>query len=161
MPHAVPTTRRIKEGDIIILDFGCKYKGYCSDMTRTVFINYVEDEYKEVYDLVLKNNETTIKNLKEGANLKLLSKAISDDLKQNGHVAMHAPGHGVGMDIHEMPLFNSNVDHIVKANTILTVEPGVYVTGNFGVRIEDTVLINKNESIPLTKSSKDYTIIRS
>ena len=76
MPHATPSTRRIKEGDIILLDFGCKYKGYCSDMSRTIFINYIEDEYKEAYELVKYQNEMTIKEFKEGANLKTITKTI-------------------------------------------------------------------------------------
>ena len=123
MPHAVPTTRKIKEGDIILLDFGCKYKGYCSDLTRTVFINYVEDEYKEVYDLVLKNNEMTLNDIKEGANIKVLTRNINDDLKLHGHVAMHAPGHGVGLDIHEQPIFTTNYDNMLKANMVVAIEP--------------------------------------
>ena len=161
MPHAVPTTRKIKEGDIILLDFGCKYKGYCSDMTRTVFINFIEEEYKTVYDLVLKNNEMTINDMKEGANIKILTRNINDDLKLNGHVAMHSPGHGVGLDVHETPVFTTNIDNPLKANMVVTVEPGIYVPGRFGIRIEDTVLITKGGGMPLTKSPKTYTIIKS
>ncbi len=160
MPHAVPTERKIKEGDIIILDFGCKYKGYCSDMTRTVFIDYVEDAYKEVYDLVLKNNEMTINDISEGKNIKVLTRNINDDLKLNNYVAMHSPGHGVGLDIHEMPYFSPNVDNILKANMVVTVEPGIYVPGRFGVRIEDTVLVTKGAGSRLTLSTKGYTVIK-
>ena len=123
MPHAVPTTRKIKEGDIILLDFGCRYKGYCSDITRTIFVNYVEDEYREVYDLVLKNNEMTLNDIKEGANIKVLTRNINDDLKLHGYVAMHAPGHGVGLDIHEQPIFTTNYDNMLKANMVVAIEP--------------------------------------
>ena len=160
MPHAVPTDREIEYGDIILLDYGCKYKGYCSDMTRIMFVGAVKDEYKRIYELVLKNNENTLRDMKEGANIKVLTRSINDDLKINGQMAMHSPGHGVGLDIHESPIFNTNVDNLLKANMVVTVEPGVYITGRFGVRIEDTVLITKAACIALTKSPKEYTTIR-
>ena len=159
MPHATPSTRRIKEGDIILLDFGCKYKGYCSDMSRTIFINYIEDEYKEAYELVKYQNEMTIKEFKEGANLKTITKTINDNIKLHRFAVMHSPGHGVGLDIHEQPFYSTNVDNLLKENMVLTIEPGVYVPGKFGVRIEDTVLINKGSATVLTKSSKDIVII--
>ena len=74
---------------------------------------------------------------------------------------MHSPGHGLGLDIHENPVFTTNYDNLLKANMVVTVEPGIYVPGRFGVRIEDTVQVTKGAGIPLTKSSKDYTIIKS
>ncbi|MCI8965808.1 MAG: aminopeptidase P family protein [Clostridia bacterium] len=160
MPHAIPTTRKIKEGDIIILDFGCKYKGYCSDMTRTVFIDYVEDMYKEVYELVLKNNKMTINDIKEGSSIKAITRNSNEDLKLNGYMAMHSPGHGVGLEVHEQPALSINTDNNLKANMVVTVEPGIYVHGRFGVRIEDTVLVTRGGSVRLTESSKDYTIIK-
>lgn len=160
MPHAVPTNRKIENGDIILLDYGCKYKGYCSDMTRIMFVGSVKEEYKKIYELVLKNNEITLRDMKEGANIKVLTRSINDDLKLNGQIAMHSPGHGVGLDIHEEPFFSTNVDNFLKANMVVTVEPGVYIAGRFGVRIEDTVLITKAACITLTKSPKEYTIIK-
>jgi len=160
MPHAVPTHRKIEYGDIILLDYGCKYNGYCSDMTRIMFVGTVKEEYKKIYELVLKNNEITLRDMKEGANIKVLTRNINDDLKLNGQIVMHSPGHGVGLDIHEQPFFNTNVDSLLKANMVVTVEPGVYITGRFGIRIEDTVLVTKGSCLPLTKTSKDYTIIK-
>ncbi|MBR3152728.1 MAG: M24 family metallopeptidase [Clostridia bacterium] len=159
MPHAVPTTRRIKEGDIVLLDFGCKYKSYCSDMTRTIFVSYVEDEYKEAYDLVKELNEATICELKDGTNLKLVTKDINDKIKENRFSVMHSPGHGVGLDVHEEPFYKTNIDVLLKENMVITVEPGVYISGRFGIRIEDTVWVNKIEAKSLTKSSKEYVII--
>lgn len=159
MPHAVPGTRRIKEGDIILLDFGCKYKGYCSDMSRTIFVEYVEDEYKEAYEFVKQQNEYGINEFKEGANLKTITKTINDSIKFHRYSVMHSPGHGVGLEVHEEPFYGTTVDILLKENMVITIEPGVYVPGRFGVRIEDTVWINKGSATPLTHSDKDYVII--
>lgn len=159
MPHAVPGNRRIKDGDIILIDMGCKYNGYCSDMTRMLFINYVEDQYKEPYQICLRNNEIAQSEMKEGANIKSIALNSNNDLKQNGFVPLHSLGHGVGLDIHEEPLFATIYDQPLKTNMVVTAEPGVYKPGQFGIRIEDTVLITKNGCRRLTKSSKDITII--
>ena len=158
-PHAVPTDRRIDLGDVITLDFGCKYEGYCSDMTRTIFVGYVPEEVKKVYDLVLKNQLQTTKELKEGSNIKVISKMVENDFKLNGYDFMHALGHGVGLDIHECPIISSKNDNTLKEKMVITNEPGIYIPGKFGVRIEDTVLVGKEASENLTKSSKDYIIV--
>ena len=159
MPHAVPTDRKIKTGDVITIDMGCKYKGYCSDMTRTIFVGYVNDFIKPVYDLVLKNQEQTLKEMHEGSISKNIAKAVINDFKINKYDLIHGLGHSVGLEIHEMPTLNQNSEIALKTNMIITDEPGIYEPGRFGVRIEDTVLVGKSVGIPLTKSSKDYIII--
>ena len=159
MPHAVPGNRRIKEGDIILLDFGCKYKGYCSDMTRTIFVEYIEEEYKEAYELVKELNEYAINEFKDGTNLKNITKDINEKIKENRYAVMHSPGHGVGLEVHEQPFYTTNVVSIIKENMIITIEPGVYIPGDFGVRIEDTVWVNRSNAISLTKSDKGYVVI--
>ena len=158
-PHAVPTDKKIDLGDIIILDFGCKYKGYCSDMTRTIFVGYVKEEIKEIYDLVLKNQIQTEKELKEGVNIKNIYRMLENDFKLNGYDLVHSLGHGVGLDIHEYPYLYGKNDSFLKEKMVVTNEPGIYVPGKFGVRIEDTVLITKISCINLTKSDKNYIII--
>lgn len=158
-PHAVPTDKKIDLGDVVTLDFGCKYKGYCSDMTRTIFVGYIPEALKEVYDLVLKNQLQTEKELKEGANVKLISKMVENDFKLNDYHLIHSLGHGVGLDIHEYPYINSKNDFLLKDNMVVTNEPGIYMPGKFGVRIEDTVLITKNGCINLTKSDKNYIVV--
>lgn len=158
-PHAVPTDRKIDLGDVITLDFGCKYKGYCSDMTRTIFVGYVPEEVKKVYDLVLKNQLQTTKELKEGSNIKVISKMVENDFKLNGYDFIHALGHGVGLEVHESPVISSRNDNTLKEKMVITNEPGIYIPGKFGVRIEDTILIGKEGSENLTKSSKDYIIV--
>ena len=160
MPHAVPTDRKIKSGDIITIDFGCKYKGYCSDMTRTIFVDCVQDYIKPIYELVLKNQKLTLKEYYDGANIRVLSKMVENDFKLNNFNLVHALGHGVGLDVHEIPILSSKKgDFFLRENMVITNEPGIYLSSKFGVRIEDTVLITKNGPEVLTKSEKDYVII--
>lgn len=158
-PHAVPTDRKIKEKDIITIDMGCKVNGYCSDMTRTFFVGEVLEEIKPVYDLVLKNQKQTGEQYKDGVSTRLLAKMVENDFKLYGYNLVHSLGHGVGMEIHEAPYISYNSDTQLRENMVVTNEPGIYLAGKFGVRIEDTVLITKFGCINLTKSGKDYIII--
>ncbi len=159
-PHAVPTERRIQEKDIITIDMGCRINGYCSDMTRTFFVGEVPEQIKHVYELVLKNQEQVLQDLKEGANTKQISKMVENDFRLNNYDLIHALGHGVGIDIHEEPVISSRIENVLKENMVVTDEPGIYIAGQFGVRIEDTVLITKGGCETLTKSPKKYTIIK-
>ena len=158
-PHAKTTDKKIELGDTILIDFGCKYKGYCSDMTRTIFAGFIPEKIKKVYDLVLKNQLQTEKELKEGANIKTISKNVENDFKLNGYYLIHALGHGVGLEVHEMPTISYKNDSNLKENMVITNEPGIYIPEEFGVRIEDTVLITKSGCINLTKSDKNYIIV--
>lgn len=158
-PHAVPTDRRIQENDVITIDMGCKINGYCSDMTRTIFVGKVPDEVKPVYDLVLKNQEQVLQDMKDNANTKQISKMVDNDFRLNNYDLIHALGHGVGLDIHEGPVLSINSESVLRENMVVTDEPGIYVAGQFGVRIEDTVLITKGGCEPLTKSPKRYIVI--
>ena len=158
-PHAVTTEKKIEKGDPITIDFGCKYQGYCSDMTRTIFAGYVPDRMKPIYDLVLKDQLQTLEDMKEGAIIRNLSRNVENDFKLYGHNLVHSLGHGVGLDIHEIPYISGKNDNILKENMVVTDEPGIYLPGEFGVRIEDTVLITKTGCINLTKSDKNYIIV--
>ena len=158
-PHAKTTEKKIEAGDPITIDFGCKYKGYCSDMTRTIFAGNIPSRAKLVYDLVLKNQLQTLNDMKEGANIRILSRNVDNDFKLHGYSLVHALGHGVGLEIHELPYINSKNDNILKENMVVTNEPGIYLPGEFGIRIEDTVLITKSGCINLTKSDKNYIIV--
>ena len=159
MPHAVPTDKKIESGDVITLDFGCKYKGYCSDMTRTIFIDTVQDYIKPVYDLVLKNQEQTLNEFREGITTKVLFRMVDNDFKLHGHTLVHALGHSVGLEIHENPILGGKDESMLKENMVITNEPGIYLPGKFGVRIEDTCLVTKSGCESLTKSDKGYVII--
>ncbi len=158
-PHAIPTERQIQEKDIITIDMGCKINGYCSDMTRTFFIGEIPNDIKPIYDLVLKNQIQTLNDMKENFNTKLLAKMVDNDFRLNNFDLIHALGHGVGLDIHEAPTISIKSENLLKENMVVTDEPGIYIAGKFGVRIEDTVLIGKGGSEPLTESSKDYIVI--
>ena len=114
---------------------------------------------KRVYDLVLSNQEFALDQYKEGTSTRLVTKMVENDFKLNGYDLIHSLGHGVGLDIHEMPYINGKNDNVLKSNMVVTNEPGIYLPNNFGVRIEDTVLITKSGSINLTKSDKNYIIV--
>lgn len=157
--HAVPTNRKIEENDIITIDMGCKVNGYCSDMTRTIFVGSIPEEIKKIYDLVLKNQVQTLEQMKDGASTRLLTKMVENDFKLNGYDLIHSLGHGVGLDIHEAPYVSYRSDAQLKENMVVTDEPGIYIPGKFGVRIEDTVQITKFGCISLTKSEKNYIVI--
>ena len=159
-PHAVPTDRKIQKVDIITIDMGCKINGYCSDMTRTIFVGEVPKNMKDVYDLVLKNQEQVLDDMHDGASTKQISKMVDNDFRLHNYDLIHALGHGVGLDIHEGPVLSINSENTLKENMIVTDEPGIYIPGQFGIRIEDTVLINKGTCEPLTKSNKKYVIVR-
>ena len=158
-PHAVPTDRKIQEQDIITIDMGCKYNGYCSDMTRTFFVGSIPEEVKPVYDLVLKNQVQTSEDFRDGASTRQLTKMVENDFKLNNYTLIHSLGHGVGLEIHEPPYISYRNDVPLKENMVITNEPGIYIPGKFGVRIEDTVQITKFGSINLTNSEKNYIII--
>ena len=158
-PHAIPTDRKIQAVDIITIDMGCKVNGYCSDMTRTFFVGKVPEYVKPVYDLVLKNQTQTTEDFKDGASTRLLTKMVENDFKLNGYDLVHSLGHGVGMEIHEAPYISYRSDTQLKENMVVTNEPGIYIPGKFGVRIEDTVQITKFGCINLTNSEKNYIVI--
>lgn len=158
-PHAIPSDKKIEAGDVITIDMGCKYKGYCSDMTRTIFAGYIPEHVQKVYQLVLKNQLQTLNEMKDGANIRVISRMVENDFKINGYDLVHSLGHGVGLDIHEIPFISGNNDNILKTNMVVTNEPGIYIPENYGVRIEDTVLITKSGCITLTKSDKNYIVV--
>lgn len=159
-PHAVPTDRKIEDKDIITIDMGCKVNGYCSDMTRTIFVGEVPEQVKPIYELVLKNQKQVLKDMKENSNTKLITKMVENDFRLNNHDLIHALGHGIGLDIHEAPILGINSESLLKENMVVTNEPGIYIAGHFGIRIEDTVLIGKGGCESLTKSPKKYIIIK-
>ena len=158
-PHAVPTNRKIQNEDIITIDMGCKVNGYCSDMTRTFFVGKILEEVKPIYDLVLKNQIQTLKDYKDGMSTRLVSKMVENDFRLHNYDLIHSLGHGVGLEIHEPPYISYKNDTLLKENMVVTDEPGIYVPGKFGVRIEDTVQITKFGCINLTNSEKNYIVI--
>ncbi len=128
-------------------------------MTRTIFMGCILEEIKPVYDLVLKNQKYVLNEMRSNYNIKTLSKSVESSFKANNYNLIHALGHGVGLDIHEMPFINSHNESFLKENMVVTDEPGIYLPGRYGIRIEDTILITKTDCIPLTNSEKGYVVI--
>lgn len=159
MPHAVPTDRKLESGDIVQFDIGAKYKGYCSDFSRVIFVDYMKNEYEDAYNFVLDEQQKIVNAFKDGANIKQVIKDREVEYNLKCFDVMHSFGHGVGLYIHEEPVLRSNIDNYLKENSIVAIEPGVYKTGRFGIRIEDTYQITKSSCINLTKSGKDYIIV--
>lgn len=162
MPHAVPTDRRLQAGDFLTMDFGCIYDGYCSDMTRTIFISgrerYLEPTEKqmEVYNTVLKAQLEAIKLIKPGARCSDVDACARNIIKDAGYGDYfgHGLGHSVGLFIHEEPRLSPKCDTILEPGMIVTVEPGIYLPGEFGVRIEDLVVVKEDGCRNLTCSPK-------
>jgi Xaa-Pro aminopeptidase len=160
MPHAVPTDRKIESKDIIQFDFGCRVNGYCSDFSRVLFIGEITEEEKKIYDFVFKIYDYIVKNLSEGVNIKEILKNCEQDYKNERYDLLHSFGHSLGLDIHEEPILSVKYETKLKKNMLVTVEPGVYIAKKFGIRIEDTVLINKNGCNTLTKSGVAVCVIK-
>ena len=158
-PHWKPSDRAVQTADPILIDMGCKYQGYFSDMTRTIFMGCILEEMKPVYDLVLKNQLYTIKEIKEYASIKTISQMVENDFRLYNYDLIHSLGHSIGLETHEMPYINSKNDTFLKENMVIASEPGIYVPEKYGIRIEDTILVEKNGCTVLTKSPKNYVII--
>ena len=145
-PHYSPGERKLKKGDIVLIDYGAIYNGYCSDVTRTVCFGRATPEMKEVYEIVYRAQKESMSLIKEGANGKdidLRAREIIDSTKYKG-LFIHGLGHGIGLEVHDHGALSSRSDFPLKENMAVTDEPGIYIQGKFGVRIEDDVLVKKN-----------------
>lgn len=158
-PHAVPTNRKIQSDDNITIDFGAKYKGYCSDMTRTIFVGSVSDEVRNLYNFILEGQLRATNKIKDGVDGKSVARGVQIEYNARNFELIHALGHGVGLEVHELPYLSYRSSYILKANMVVTNEPGIYIPEKIGIRIEDTILVNKLESEVLTKSSKELIVI--
>lgn len=151
----------LKPGDSIVIDMGGLYQGYCSDMTRTVFYKEVSEEQERVYNLVRQANEAAEAMIKPGVRLCDIDKTARDIIAQGGFVAEfnHRLGHFIGRDVHEYGDVSANFDMEVEEGMIFSIEPGVYIQGDFGVRIEDLVLVTKDGCEVLNSYTKDLLVI--
>lgn len=156
MPHAIPGTKKLEKGDFVTMDFGCKYNGYCSDMTRTVVIGSANEKQKKIYDTVLNANLMALDFLKANVKGKDVDKIARDYIYANGYKGCfgHGLGHSVGLFIHESPRLSISEETVLVENMIETVEPGIYVPGFGGVRIEDLVVVKKEGYELLSHSPK-------
>ncbi len=161
LPHGVPSDKRVEKGDFITLDFGAVYKGYHSDMTRTLAIGKISEKQKKVYNIVLEAQKRCISQLIAGMKCMDADKAARDYIVENGfgEYFTHSTGHGVGIDIHEAPSLSKSSAETLCEGFVVTVEPGIYLPGEFGVRIEDMLYITDNSVKNLTSAPKELLII--
>ena len=161
MPHAVPGHYEIQRGDMLTLDFGCVIGGYCSDMTRTVAIGQPGGKQVEVYNIVLKAQRAALDAIRAGVICEDIDKIARDIIDSTQYKGLfgHSLGHSIGLEIHEPPRFMKDVTKILPENGVMSVEPGIYIPGEFGVRIEDVVRATKDGCENLAKSPKELIII--
>jgi len=158
MPHHLTSMDKLQKG-FCVIDFGIRYENYCSDMTRTLFIGKPSQKEKDVYNLVLKAQLISIKNSKIGARASDIDKMCRQILGKYGKYFIHGLGHQIGIDVHEGSFRLSNkCSDILLKNMVFTIEPGIYINNRFGIRIEDTVLLDKT-CMPLTKFTKGLIAI--
>ena len=161
MPHGIASEKKIEQGDVITMDYGALYKGYCSDMTRTVFLGKPDRELERIYGIVLDTQLKGISAVKQGITGKDVDSAARKVIADAGFGDNfgHGLGHGVGLEIHEEPMLSMRGSIELKDGMVVTVEPGIYVTGLGGVRIEDMVVVNGENARILTSAKKELIVI--
>ncbi len=161
LPHGVAGERVIQAGDFVTMDFGASYKGYCSDMTRTVAVGFATDEMKKVYEVVLKAQESAIAATKAGVPGKEIDAVARKVITDAGYGKNfgHGYGHSLGLEIHEAPNANTSNPDPMPVGAVCSAEPGIYLPGKFGVRIEDVVIIKEDGCEDITKSPKHLIVV--
>ena len=160
-PHAHPMHKPVELGEAITMDFGCLYDHYVSDMTRTIYLGHASDEQAEIYNTVLKANQALIDQAKDGLGFRDFDKIPRDIIVEAGYgeYFTHGIGHGIGLDIHEEPYFSQISTEVIESGMVLTDEPGIYIEGKYGVRIEDDILITETGCELLTLAPKELIVI--
>ncbi|WP_247948288.1 M24 family metallopeptidase [Streptococcus constellatus] len=160
MPHGVASEKVIQTGETLTMDFGCYYNHYVSDMTRTIHVGHVTDEEREIYDIVLRANKALIDQAKAGVSRIDFDRIPRQIINDAGYGAYftHGIGHGIGLDIHEIPYFGKSSEPI-EIGMVLTDEPGIYLDGKYGVRIEDDLVITETGCEVLTLAPKELIVI--
>lgn len=160
-PHAGVTDRRIRRGDFVTVDMGATYRAYRSDITRTFIIGEPTEEGARIYGAVLRANETVLREIKVGANAAELDGAARAVIEEAGYGKhfVHSLGHGVGLEVHEPPSLSRTSEDTLEAGNVVTDEPGIYIPGFGGVRIEDTVLVAASGPVRLTRFDKDLDAV--
>ena len=161
MPHGVPGDTVVKDGDFVTMDFGCIKNGYCSDMTRTVAVGHATEEMRNIYSTVLEAQLAGIRRARAGIPGGDIDKAARDVIDSAGYGAYfgHSFGHSLGLDIHESPPAAPNVQTVMPVGAVISAEPGIYIPGKFGVRIEDVLILNEHGCENITKANKELVIL--
>jgi Xaa-Pro aminopeptidase len=161
MPHYKTGTKKIKAGEPVLIDMGCIFKGYCSDITRTIFFRNIPDSVNTIYSIVKEAQKRAVDAVKPGLTTNKLDSIARDFIaaKGYGNFFGHSLGHGVGLDVHEIPAVKQNGAVALKKGMVITIEPGIYIPKKAGVRIEDMVLVTSSGHEVLTKSTKELIIL--
>ena len=161
MPHGVPGDRVLQAGDFITMDFGAAYKGYCADMTRTVALGYATEEMEKVYNIVLKAQCAAIAATKAGVKGKEVDAVARNIIAEEGYSAYfgHGYGHSLGLEVHEAPNCSPAGETVMEVGVVSSAEPGIYLPGKFGVRIEDVVIFREGGCEDITHSPKNLIIL--
>ena len=160
LPHAQVTDRKFKRGDMVVVDLTLRYKGYVSDATRTFGLGSVSAEAKKIYEIVRQSQAAGLKAVKPNASCKSVDDACRKviEKKKYGKYFIHSTGHGIGLEVHELPNLSPSSNTVLSKNMAVTVEPGIYIPRKFGVRIEDSVIVGNKVEV-LHKFTKDLIII--
>jgi len=161
MPHGTASEKVLMAGELITFDFGCEYKGYMSDLTRTVSLGQPDQEQEKIYAVVLQAQEAGLHFLKAGVKAGEVDKVVREVIGRHGYLEYfrHSTGHGVGLNVHEAPRLSKNNATVLQAGMIVTVEPGIYIPGWGGIRIEDMAVVLEQGCRRLTRAPKDKLII--
>jgi Xaa-Pro aminopeptidase len=151
-PHHISGNRKIQKNDIVLIDMGCIYNGYCSDLTRTFFVGKEDINKRKIWNIVKRAHDNALVKVKQNMKARDIDLFARDFIQKEGYAKnfIHTTGHGVGLDIHEAPSIGIKSEDILKEGMIITIEPGIYLDKMFGVRIEDTVLVTKKDYKVLT-----------
>ncbi len=162
LPHGIPDDTPLKRGDVVLLDFGCRRAGYCSDLTRTFVFGTIPGAwFEEIYDLTYEAQQRALKAVKPGRTGREVDAVARDIISEGGYGEYfgHGLGHGVGVEIHEAPRLNTESDTVLQPGMVVTVEPGIYLPGKGGVRIEDLVVVTEDGCEILTKTPKQLKVL--
>ena len=156
-PHHEPGNRRLRKGDMVILDYGARWKGYCSDITRTIALGRPSERLVEIYEVVREAQENAYRAVREGTKAKEVDRAARETITRAGYgeYFTHRTGHGLGLDVHEEPYIGPDGETILENGMTFTIEPGIYVPGLGGVRIEDDVVVLDGKGKRLTRAERE------
>ena len=161
LPHGIASSKKVEKGDFIVFDFGCRYQGYCSDMTRTICVGKPSALQKKIYGIVQKAQAAGLAAVKPGKTAGDVDAAARNVIKKAGYAKRfgHGTGHGVGVEVHEDPRVGPKAPEILRPGMAITVEPGIYLDGQFGVRIEDLVIVQDRGYENMYRTTKDLILV--
>lgn len=160
LPHAQVTQRKFRKGDLVVVDLTLRYKGYVSDSTRTFAIGKISQQATEAYEIVKESQRLGLKAVKPNVKCKAVDSACRKYIEEKnyGKYFIHSTGHGIGLEVHEVPTVSYQSETLLKENMAITVEPGIYISNKFGIRIEDSLIV-KQKPIVMHKFTKDLVTI--